>query len=58
LVVSSTMPPKSVGEAFFVSQTAQKTKDHVLLLIRVAETQLDDLFAPELVEQARTLTER
>ena len=58
LMVSSTSPPKALGSAFFVSKTAEQTEEHVVLLVYLAETQLDDLFAPEAVEQAHASAER
>lgn len=58
LAVSSTLPPKAVGSAFFVTETAENTRENVVLLIRLGETQLDELFAPELTEQARAIAER
>lgn len=58
LLVSSTMPPKALGQAFFVSSAADRSTEHVLLLVRLAETQLDELFAPEAIEQAHTMAER
>jgi hypothetical protein len=58
LVVSCTMPPKSLGEAFFISKTAEQSEERVLLLLRLSETQLDELFAPDAVEQSRTMAER
>ncbi len=58
LVVSGTYPPKSLGNALFVTKTAEQTEQHVVLLIRLAQTQMDELFAAELVEQAHALTER
>ncbi|MCA9133394.1 MAG: hypothetical protein KDA45_09575 [Planctomycetales bacterium] len=58
LMVSSTLPAKALGAAFFLSQTADHSEEHVLLLVRLAETQLDELFAPEVMEQARAMAER
>lgn len=58
LVVAATNPPKSVGGAFFLTQTADKSLERVVLLVRLAETQLDELFAPDMVEQAQVLTEQ
>ncbi len=58
LVIASTQPPKALGQGFFTTRTAEQTEEHVVLLIRLAKTQLDDLFAPDIVEQARALTER
>lgn len=58
LVVSATQPPKSLGGAFFVSETAQKTEEHLVLLIRLAATQLDDLFGEEQITSARAMMEQ
>lgn len=58
LMVAGTFPPKSLGSSFFVSQTADHSHEHVLLLIRLAESQLDDLFAPDVAEQAQAMAER
>ncbi len=58
LVVSSSSPPKALGNAFFVSKTAENSEERVLLLVRLAESQLDDLFAPEIVAQAQAMAER
>lgn len=45
LVLSTTPDMKGVGEQFF-SETAAGRPERTLLLIRVAQTQWDDLFAP------------
>lgn len=45
LVVAATQPPKSLGGAFFVSETLQQTEENLVLLIRLSETPMDDLFA-------------
>ncbi|MEO8271860.1 MAG: hypothetical protein ABI557_19210 [Aureliella sp.] len=58
LIVSSTSPAKALGSTFFVSNTAEQTEERVLLLVRLAESQLDDLFAPEVVQQAQAMAER
>ena len=58
LVISSSSPPKALGSAFFVSKTVENTEDRVLLLLRLAESQLDELFAPEIVAQAQAMAER
>lgn len=58
LVVSSSLPPRSVGDAFFVTNNADRGHDHLVLLVRLAKTQLDDLFAPERVDQAALLSEQ
>ena len=58
LAIASVHPPKALGSVFFTTQTADQTQEYVVLLIRVGETQLDELFAPEDVEQAQTMAER
>ncbi len=58
LMVASTLPPKALGQALFVTQTAELSQEHVVLLIRLAATQLDELFLPEDIEQANALAER
>jgi len=47
IVASATSPPKGLGEHFFVEAVAG-TPSRSLLFIRLAHTQQDDLFAPEL----------
>ncbi len=58
LLVSSTSPSKALGSAFFVSKTAEHAEERVVLLVRLSETRLDDLFAPDVVEQAHAMAER
>ena len=58
LIVAATMPPKAIGKALFVTETAEQTQEHVILLVRLAATHMDELFAPEIIEQAHALTER
>jgi hypothetical protein len=58
LIVSSSSPAKALGSTFFVTKTAEHTEERVLLLVRLAESQLDDLFAPEVVQQAQAMAER
>ncbi len=58
LLVAGTFPPKALGSSFFLSKTADHTAEHVLLLVRLAESQLDDLFAPDVAEQAQAMAER
>ncbi|MEZ6136614.1 MAG: hypothetical protein R3C53_17090 [Pirellulaceae bacterium] len=58
MMVSSTTPSKALGKALFMTQTADQTEEHVMLLVRLAATQMDELFAPETIEQAHILTER
>lgn len=55
---SGVMPPRALGKAFFVTETADGAEEHVVLLLRIAETRLDELFAPELMNQARAMAER
>jgi len=60
LVLSCNGEPKSsnLGKAFFVTQTAEQTEERVLVLIKLAATQLDELFAPEGVAAAQVVAER
>ena len=46
LLVSNTAEIKGPGESFF-AETANGTVERTLLVVRVAQTQLDDLFTPE-----------
>ena len=46
LVISTTPEPKGVGRHFFVEETAM-SQVRMLLLMRLAVTQHDDLFAPD-----------
>lgn len=48
LLISTTPEIKGLGEHFF-SETAGGTVERTLLLVRVAQTQFDDLFAPDQV---------
>lgn len=58
LAISCTHPHKALGSAFFTTQTADMSQEYVVLLIRLGETQLDELFAPEDVERAKAMAER
>lgn len=58
LVVSGTQPTKALGNAFFKTRLADGSHENVVLLVRLAETQLDDLFAPDQIEQANAMAER
>lgn len=58
LAVAATNPPRSLGAAMFVAEAADRSRDKTMLLIRLTDSRLDELFAPELVEQARILTEQ
>ena len=46
LLVSATPDVKGLGEQFF-TETANGTVERTLLLVRLAQTQYDDLFAPD-----------
>ncbi len=60
IALSCNGEPKSsnLGKAFFVTHTAEQTDERVLLLIKLTETQLDELFAPEGVAAAQVVAER
>lgn len=58
LLMSGTEPAKALGQAFFTTKTADRSEERVVLLVRLAETQLDELFAPEEIEQAKAMAER
>lgn len=42
--VAATLPPKALGTAFFTTKTADQSEQNVVLLLRVADTQVDELF--------------
>lgn len=52
VVLTCTEPPKGLGAHFFVTDSALRQREHVLVLMRLARTQLDDLFDREGVEAA------
>jgi hypothetical protein len=60
MVLSSNGEPKApnLGRAFFVTHTAEQTDEQAVLLVRLASTQLDDLFAPDEVQKAKATSER
>jgi len=58
LLVSSTAPAKGLGTTFFTTRTAEQSEERVVLLVRLSQTRLDDLFAPEVVQQAHAMAER
>lgn len=58
LIVAATQPPRSLGAAFFVGESIQQQEEHLLLLIRLTATQLDDLFAEDQVQAARAMMEQ
>jgi hypothetical protein len=57
LMITGTPARMGVGDPFFWTETAAKTRERVLLLIRLAHTQLDERFAPELTEAASRAAE-
>lgn len=57
LMISSTNPSKALGHAFFTTETMKQTEEQVVILVRLASTNMDNLFSDELVGQARTLME-
>lgn len=58
LMLTSTYPKKALGSAFFTTSTLEDSEEEVVLLLRLADTPLDELFAPEEVEQAQALMEQ
>ncbi len=48
----------NLGRAFFVTHTAESSDEQALLLVRLAATQLDELFHPEGVRAAQAASER
>lgn len=58
LVITSSQPHKALGSAFFTTKTAEMTDEYVVLLVRLGETQLDELFAPEEIDLAKSMSER
>lgn len=58
LVVTASQPTKALGKAFFTTKTADQSEEYTILLLRVVETQLDELFDPDSVAQAQALAER
>ncbi len=57
MLVAATVPPKCLGSAFFTTHTADQSVEHVLLMLRVAETQLDELFEENSISEADALAE-
>lgn len=46
LVIAATQPPKLLGGSFFVTDTVHGSEEHLVLLVRLVATQMDDLFGP------------
>ena len=57
LLVTSTDPPRGLGEHFFYSETAEKKSERTVLLLRMVSTQLDALFEPDSIRAAKDATE-
>ncbi len=53
IVLGATPTPRGLGEHFFQTRTKDGNMQHVLLLVRLSETRLDDAFAPEEIAAAR-----
>lgn len=58
VMLSSTLPSKAIGNAFFSTTTFDGEKESVVLLLRLVDTPLDELFSPEGLERADILMER
>ncbi len=58
LMIGAALPPKALGRAFFTTHTADKATEHVVLLVRLSATRIDELFAPEQLAQVKSLAER
>lgn len=52
VIVTCTEPPKGLGSQFFITESFIRQREHVLVLMRLSKTQLDDLFDPEGVSAA------
>ncbi len=48
-MMSGTELPVGLGESFFWADTSTGKRERTVLLIRLAQTQLDSLFAPEAI---------
>ncbi len=58
LLLTCTDVPKGIGELFFLDDGPTAPKQGDVLLIRVAQTQQDDLFAEEVIETSIATSER
>lgn len=52
VIVTCTEPPKGLGAQFFITESFSRQREHVLVLMRLSKTQLDELFDPEGVSAA------
>jgi hypothetical protein len=58
LMISTTSPSKALGHAFFTTQKTEQAEQQTVLLVRLASTQLDDLFDVDIVDRARAMMEK
>lgn len=52
VIVTCTEPPKGLGSQFFITESFSRQREHVLILLRLSRTQLDELFDPDGVTDA------
>lgn len=52
ILVTCSQPPKGLGAHFFITESFSRQREHVLILMRLARTQLDELFDPAGVSAA------
>ncbi len=57
LAISGTEVPFGIGEHFLWTETSDKKKERLVLLIRFTGTQVDELFSPESTEAAKQAME-
>ncbi len=56
-MITGTVEPRALGDAYFWTDTMENKRQRVVLLIRLANTQLDDLFDPEKTKEAQRAAE-
>jgi hypothetical protein len=52
VIITCTEPPKGLGSQFFITESFSRQREHVLVLMRLSKTQLDELFDPAGVSAA------
>lgn len=52
IIITCTQPPKGLGSQFFLTESASRQREHVVILMRLSKTQLDELFDPAGVSAA------
>lgn len=57
LMIASTLPPKALGHAFFTTETADQSEEHVVALVKFTSTTKDTLFEDDVLQQARAIME-